>query len=106
LQTHNKTDMRRLVVMGGAYGNLPALKACMEHVRSTGCDETAFLGDATGFCGHSDETIDLIRRNVPILVAGNHEQQAAAGSDACGCNYAPAGVEKTGTVYPFIKYAV
>ena len=82
------SGLTRLAVMGGAYGNLPALRACLEHARQTGCDGFAFLGDSTGFCGHSDETVELIRRHFLICVAGNYEQKAAAREEDCGCNYA------------------
>ncbi len=76
-----------LAVMGGSYGNVPALTACINHARSIGCDGLAFIGDATGCCGHSDETIALIREHFPLLVAGNYEQKAAANEEDCGCNY-------------------
>ena len=74
--------------MGGAYGNLPALRACLQHARQAGCAGFAFLGDSTGFCGHSDETVELIRRHFSFFVAGNYEQKAAAREEDCGCNYA------------------
>lgn len=96
IQTHPGRNIHRLAVMGGAYGNVPALEACIRHARSRGCDPLAFTGDATGCCGHSDETLEVIRQNFSILVAGNHEQQAAAGSEACGCNYASAEDERYG----------
>lgn len=76
--------------MGGAYGNMPAVEACVAHARQAGCDGLAFLGDSTGCCGHSDETLAIIRRSFSFLVAGNHEQKAAAGEEDCGCNYANA----------------
>src|SRR5262245_33963785 len=79
--------LRKLAVMGGSYGNVPALTACMEHARGIGCDGLAFIGDATGCCGHSDETIALIRENFHFLVAGNYEQKAATREEDCGCNY-------------------
>jgi len=88
--------IHRLALMGGPYGNFPALTACIEHARSQDCDAFAFLGDAIGCCGHSDETLELIRRKFSILVAGNHEQQAASGSEECGCNYASAEDERYG----------
>jgi diadenosine tetraphosphatase ApaH/serine/threonine PP2A family protein phosphatase len=78
---------RRLAVMGGAYGNVPALEACLRDARLRGAGMRAFLGDAIGCCGHSDAVLDLIQRSFPVLVAGNHEQQAAAGTDSCGCGY-------------------
>ena len=90
IQTHPSRTIRRLAVMGGACGNVPALEACIRHARSRGCDSLAFIGDATGCCGHSDEILGLVRRNFSILVAGNHEQQAAAGSDECSRNYVSA----------------
>jgi len=74
IETHPGQNLRRLAVMGGAYGNVPALEACLRHAHSNDCDTLAFIGDATGCCGHSDETLALIRRNFSILVAGN-----------CGC---------------------
>jgi diadenosine tetraphosphatase ApaH/serine/threonine PP2A family protein phosphatase len=70
------------------YGNVPALRACLEHSRGAGCDFRVFLGDATGCCGHSDETLGLIRESFDVWIAGNHEQQAAAGDASCGCGYA------------------
>ena len=57
---------RKLAVMGGAYGNVPALRACLEHARLARCDVFAFLGDITGCCGHSDEIINLVRDNFSI----------------------------------------
>ena len=86
----------RLAVMGGAYGNVPALKACIAHAKARQCERLAFLGDATGFCGHSDETLEIIRRHFSIVVAGNHEKQAAAGSLECGCNYTSPEDERLG----------
>lgn len=89
--------INRLAIMGGAYGNVPAaLRACIAHARRAGCNRLAFIGDATGFCGHSDATLDLIRASFSILVAGNLEQQAVAGSEECGCNYSAAEDEQYG----------
>ncbi len=76
--------------MGGAYGNVPALEACLGHARARGCDAFAFLGDMTGCCGHSDEILALVRDNFPIIVAGNLEQQAHLGASDCACNYTDA----------------
>ena len=73
--------------MGGAYGNVPALRACISHALERECGHLAFLGDATGCCGHSDETLSLIRHYFDSWIAGNHEQEAARGSLSCGCGY-------------------
>lgn len=77
----------KLAVMGGAYGNVPALQACIDDARAQGCQTMAFIGDAIGCCGHSAEILALINRNFSLLVAGNHEQQAALGQSMCGCGY-------------------
>jgi len=90
----SRTDATRIAVMGGAYGNVPALRACLEHAASRGCTHHVFLGDATGCCGHSDECLRLIRERFQTLVAGNHEQEAAAGSESCGCGYTNAEDER------------
>ena len=85
---HPRPGLRRLAVLGGAYGNVPALRACLDRADALGCDARAFLGDVTGCCGHSDATVDLVRARFDFLVAGNLEQQAAADADTdCACNY-------------------
>ena len=86
----------RIAVMGGSYGNLPALQACLDHADAQGCDLRIFLGDAIGCCGHSDETLDLIRESFDVVIAGNHEQQAASGALTCGCGYTSVEDEKWG----------
>ena len=87
IASYNGLTLRKLAVMGGSYGNVPALTACIAHAKAVGCDGFAFIGDATGCCGHSDETIALIREHFPFLVAGNYEQKAASREEDCGCNY-------------------
>ncbi len=85
-----------MAVMGGAYGNVPALQACLRDARGEQCDTLAFIGDALGCCGHSDEVLALVREHVDVLVAGNLEQQAPAGAATCGCGYASAEDERWG----------
>ncbi len=85
---------RKLAVMGGAYGNLAALDACLTDTSRTGAGLKAFIGDAIGCCGHSDQIVDMIRSGFDLFVAGNHEQQAVAGSKSCGCGYSSADDEK------------
>lgn len=78
----------RLAAMGGAYGNLAALAACLDDAADA--EARAFLGDAIGCCGHSEEVVAMIRGGFDLLVAGNHEQQAAARAASCGCGYSSA----------------
>lgn len=87
---------RKIAVMGGAYGNIPALKACMADAKKAGCDGFFFLGDAIGFAGHSDEILEIIFREFDTFLAGNLETEAAEGNNDCNCGYAAAEDEITG----------
>jgi diadenosine tetraphosphatase ApaH/serine/threonine PP2A family protein phosphatase len=78
---------RRLAAMGGSYGNLAALAACLDDAAACGADLRAFLGDSIGCCGHSEEVVAMIRARFDVVVAGNHEQQAVARAETCGCGY-------------------
>lgn len=98
LRRHDARGLRRLAVMGGIYGNLPALEACLADARAAGAGLLVCNGDITGCCGHSDRTIDLVRANFAVVVAGNHEQQSAAGAEHCACNYADAGDSACGSI--------
>src|SRR5581483_3486318 len=85
---------RKLAVMGGAYGNLAALESCLADASAIHADLKAFIGDSIGCCAHSNEVVDMIRSGFDLFVAGNHEQQAVAGSNSCGCGYSSAEDEK------------
>jgi len=85
-----------IALMGGIYGNLPALDACLTDAEQQGAGLLAFLGDMTGCCGHSDETIALVRSQFHVVIAGNHEQKAAEGALVCGCGYSNPEDEKYG----------
>jgi hypothetical protein len=85
---------KKLAVMGGAYGNLAALEACLADASAVSADTKAFIGDSIGCCGHSNEVVGMIRSGFDLFVAGNHEQQAVAGSKSCGCGYSSPDDEK------------
>ncbi|MBI1355839.1 MAG: hypothetical protein GC160_15980 [Acidobacteria bacterium] len=85
---------RTLAVMGGAYGNLSALRSCLRDAEGLQADLKAFTGDSIGCCGHSNEVVGMIREGFDLFVAGNHEQQAVARSTSCGCGYSSPDDEK------------
>jgi hypothetical protein len=87
-------NRERLAAMGGSYGNVAALRACLADAEAGGAEIRAFLGDAIGCCGHSDDVVALIVERFDVLVAGNHEQQAVAGAETCGCGYSSADDER------------
>ena len=95
---HDRQNLHRFAAMGGIYGNIPALKACLQDAREQQCEVLMFLGDAIGFCGHSNAAIALIRQHFDIIIAGNHEQQAAIGSKDCGCGFASPEDEQMSTL--------
>ncbi len=88
------SGVRRIAVMGGSYGNLAALEACLADAAAQGADCRAFLGDSIGCCGHSNEVVAMIERGFDLFVAGNHERQAVLRSTSCGCGYSSAEDEK------------
>jgi hypothetical protein len=53
--------VRRFAALGGAYGNLFALRACLDDAAAQGAELRAFLGDAIGCCGHSDAVVAMVR---------------------------------------------
>src|SRR5262245_2491848 len=81
------TRPQRLAAMGGTYGNLAALSACLDDAARCGAQQRAFLGDAIGCCGHSEQIVAMILEHFDVCVAGNHEQQAVARAETCGCGY-------------------
>lgn len=89
-------ETRPIALMGGIYGNLPALKACLADALGKGAGFLAFLGDITGCNGHSDEAIALVRRFFDAVIAGNHEKQIASGTLKCGCGHKSDGEGKYG----------
>lgn len=84
------TAATRLAVLGCAYGNVPALAACLDDAIAAGAGIAVFAGDALGFCGHAAEIVALVRTRCAVVVAGNHDQEGAAGSTLCGCGHADA----------------
>ncbi len=77
----------RFAIMGCAYGNVPALNACLADARSRDCEKFLFLGDAIGCCGHSDEILNRVRESFDNVIAGNLEQQAVQDAVDCGCGW-------------------
>lgn len=76
---------------GGPYGNLQALlrlRQIAEELRLPP-ERVVCTGDVVAYCAQPEETVNAIRAwGIPVL-AGNVEQQLAAGRDDCGCNFAP-----------------
>jgi predicted phosphodiesterase len=77
-------------VFGGPYSNLRALTALRARAAALGIDaaHTICTGDVVAYCAELEETIAAIRAWGCHVVAGNCEEQLAAGADDCGCGFA------------------
>ena len=85
----------RIAVMGGSYGNVPALQPAWitpwpPAAASTCSSATRSAAAVTATRFWTSST------TASRSLAGNHEQQAAAGADTCGCGYDSAEDEKWG----------
>jgi predicted phosphodiesterase len=78
-----------LLVFGGPYSNLAATKAMKAEADRLGftSDRILCTGDVVAYCAEPDETISLVRDWGIHVIAGNCEEQLAAGSADCGCGF-------------------
>jgi predicted phosphodiesterase len=82
-------DARPLMVFGGPYSNLAAtlaLRAEAERL-SIPPERIVCTGDVVAYCAEPEETTALVRSWGIHVVAGNCEEQLAAGAADCGCNF-------------------
>ena len=79
----------RLLVFGGAYGNLQAAEALFRVADELGLDPDQIVctGDLVAYCAEPQETVDLIRDRGVHVVMGNCEESLASDSDDCGCGF-------------------
>lgn len=78
-----------LLVFGGPYSNLAALKAMRAVADQRGIkpDNIICTGDIVAYCAEPQETIDLIRDWGVHIVQGNCEESLANDRDDCGCGF-------------------
>src|SRR5262249_53684257 len=79
-----------VLVFGGPYSNLRALAALRARAAALGIDaaQTICTGDLVAYCAEPEETVAAVRAWGCRVVAGNCEEQLAAGADDCGCGFA------------------
>lgn len=63
----------RLAVLSDAHANLPGIKAIINDARSHSVDAIWNLGDSIDYGPSPNEVIGLLRREVELHLAGNHE---------------------------------
>lgn len=78
-----------LLLFGGPYSNLRALTALRAQADAMGLSPSQVIctGDVVAYCAEPEETVAAIRDWGCIVVAGNCEEQLAAGGDDCGCGF-------------------
>ncbi len=63
----------RIALISDTHGNLPALEAVLEDIRSQGADQIIFLGDSATIGPHPKETLDLLQALNCVCILGNHD---------------------------------
>lgn len=80
---------RAVLLFGGPYSNVDAVTALIDRAKGLGIDPSHMIstGDTVAYCAAPNETCALIRSLGIPTVAGNCEQQLAAGAVDCGCGF-------------------
>ncbi len=87
------TDLAELqapvLVFGGPYSNVRALSALRERADELGIPPARSIctGDVVAYCVEPEETTAAVRAWGCHVVAGNCEEQLAAGSADCACGF-------------------
>jgi len=78
-----------LLVFGGPYSNLRAVVAMRRRVAELGITKSCCIctGDVVAYCAEPVETIAAIRDWACHVIAGNCEEQLAAGAGDCACGF-------------------
>jgi predicted phosphodiesterase len=78
-----------LLVFGGPYSNLRAVLAMRKRAGELGMTGSSCIctGDVVAYCAEPKETILAIRDWGCHVIAGNCEEQLAAGAGDCGCGF-------------------
>lgn len=78
-----------ILVFGGPYSNLAATTAMRARAEALGIppQRTICTGDVIAYCAEPEETSRLVRDWGCHVVAGNCEEQIAAGAADCGCGF-------------------
>ena len=78
-----------ILVFGGPYSNLNASRALRREAERRGIQPTRVIctGDVVAYCAEPEETVGEIRDWGCHVIAGNCEEQLAAGEGDCGCGF-------------------
>ena len=63
-------------IISDIHGNLEALEAVIQDIRTQGIKEIYCLGDIIGYGPNPRECIDLVMKHCQVTILGNHDQAA------------------------------
>ena len=83
----------KVLVFGGVYSNLHALKALQQVAENQGITPENIIctGDMVGYCAQPSECLDVIEKWGIHAIQGNVEENLLSGNDDCGCNFTEGG---------------
>ena len=67
----------KIAVISDIHGNLPALEAVLEDIKSQGCEKIFCCGDIAMAGAEPDKTIDVIKNLNCKIVQGNTDEMLA-----------------------------
>src|ERR1700730_11617469 len=87
--TPDLTGKSPLLVFGGPYSNLRAVAALQAVASELGlpAERCICTGDVVAYCVEPEETVAAMRDWGCLVIAGNCEEQLAAGAGDCGCGF-------------------
>ena len=66
----------RFAFISDIHANLEALEAAFEDIACQNIDEVICLGDIVGYGANPNECCDLVKKNCPVTLLGNHDAAA------------------------------
>jgi predicted phosphodiesterase len=79
--------MRRIALFSDVHGNLVALDAVLDDIKSRGISETYCLGDLVGYGPDPAGVIDRLRDSGIPTIRGNYDDGIGNRRGECGCYY-------------------
>lgn len=69
-------DPLRYAIISDIHGNIQALEAVMDSVKSQGADSVLCLGDVVGYGARPAECVEMVRETCRVVLLGNHDAAA------------------------------
>ncbi|MFA5203757.1 MAG: metallophosphoesterase family protein [Lentisphaeria bacterium] len=77
----------KYAILGDIHANIEALQAVLHKCRELGVDKYLCIGDLVGYNASPRECVELVRSmNMEVVLKGNHDEQATAGTRLAGFN--------------------